>query len=154
MKKLITILFILFVTASFAQVIKIDSISIVKPDAKHEILEQSLIENLEVFNDAHDAVVYIYRLKSMVGAAVKWKISVNDGAQVKLKQKEYFVVHLDTRIKGHFFYFPDMRYNYTNFKPNTYYYIMLKGFKMETGYMDAKRIDQLNTCRLSKSITD
>lgn len=154
MKKYITILFILLASISYAQLIQVDSISIVKADAKQEILDPSLIEGLEAFNDKHDAVVYLYRLKSMVGAAVKWKIKVNEGVQVKLKQKEYYVIHLDSRIEGHLFYFPDMRYNYTNFKPNTYYFVMLKGFNMETGYLNADRIDQLNTCSFTKSLSD
>lgn len=135
-------------TSGFAQMIKIDSISITKPGAQEEITDPSMFKDLEPFRDKDDAIVYIYRLSSMVGAAAKWEVSVDTLFTAKLKQKEYVVIHMDGTAKSHYFYFPDMRYNYTNIKPNKYYYVMLKGFSMKTGYMNETVLSDLKSCKL------
>jgi uncharacterized protein YxeA len=146
MKKLIffsiTITAIAIAACGYAQAIRIDSISIVKPDDKMEAIENPDF-NLEKFYNESDAVVYIYRLKSM---------GVDNDFKAKLKQKEYVVVHIDATVRGHYFYFPDMRYNYVNFKPNTYYYVMLKGFDMKTGYLNRNVLKDLKSCLISKSV--
>ena len=90
----------------------------------------------------------------MVGALFKWQIKVDDAVVANLKQKEYVVVHVNTTVKGHYFYFPSMRYNYTNFIPNKYYYIMLnQGFGFESGYLNAEALSKLKSCKISKPVT-
>jgi len=155
MKKLIFISFILITTCGFSQVIIIDSISIVKPGLEEVILDTSVTKSLEAFQNKDDAIVYIFRLSSMVGALVKWQIKVDDAVVANLKQKEYVVVHVNTTAKGHYFYFPNLRYFYTNFKPNTYYYIMLnQGFGFKSGYMNSEALSELKSCKISKSINE
>lgn len=154
MKNLILFAAFLITSSAYSQLIKIDSISFVKPEDKIETIDISIYPVLEEFNNEFDAVVYIYRLKSMVGAAVKWQIHVDDGPVAKLKQKEFFTVHIDTREPIHAFYFPDMLYNYTNFKPNTYYYVMLKGFDMKTGYLSEKTLKELELCNFTASLSN
>jgi hypothetical protein len=151
MKNFFFFSFLLISTACFAQTIRIDSISIIKADAK-EVVDTSIFKNLEAFSGPDDAIVYIYRLSAMAGAAGKWQVQVDDQHAVNMKQKEYFVVHLSTLNKGHYFQFPSMVYIYTHFKPHHYYFVMLKGFDMKTGYLDAKRLAELNTCKLSVSV--
>lgn len=154
MKKIMCLVLLLVAANAYSQLIKIDSISIVKSEDKIETIDISKYPVLEEFNNEFDAVVYIYRLKSMVGAAVKWQIHVDDGPVAKLKQKEFFTVHIDTREPIHAFYFPDMLYNYTNFKPNTYYYVMLKGFDMKTGYLSEKTLKELESCNFTASLSN
>ncbi|MBN2523164.1 MAG: hypothetical protein JXB24_07800 [Bacteroidales bacterium] len=150
MKNLILLSFLMITTCGFAQ---IDTTSIIKPDAKYEIIDTSVFTNLEKFNDENDAVVYVYRLSSMVGAAAKWGVMVDNVLIANLKQKEYVVVHLNTTVKSHYFSFPDMIFNYTNFMPNRYYFIKLKGFTMYTGYFDENALSDLETCKLTKPLT-
>lgn len=149
MKNAIFITFIMFTSINFAQVIKIDSISFIKPGVEEVMLDTSITNNLEAFKDQDDAIIYIYRLSSMVGAAVKWQIQVDSNDVVKLGQKEYIVSHISTTVKSHYVTYPDMRYNYINFKPNRYYFIMLKGFDLRTGYLDTKAFKEIKTCKLS-----
>ena len=154
MKKLVFFSLIMLTTCGFSQTIKIDSISIVKPGIEEVILEPSIINTLEAFKDKDDAIVYILRLSSMVGALAKWQIKVDDKVVANLKQKEYVVVHVNATVKGHYFYFPSMRYNYTNFKPNTYYYIMLnQGFGFKSGYLNEEALNELKSCKISKPVT-
>jgi hypothetical protein len=153
MKNLIFLIFILISASGFAQVIQIDSISIVKPGLEEVIFDPSVINSLEAFKDKDDAIVYILRLSSMVGALAKWQIKVDTKVVANLKQKEYVVVHVNTTVKGHYFYFPSLRYNYTNFKPNRYYYIMLnQGFGFTSGYLNEEVLSELKSCNVSKPI--
>lgn len=155
MKALVFFSLLMITTLGFGQVIQIDSISIVKPGLEEVILDASVINNLEAFHDKDDAIVYILRLSSMVGALAKWQIKVDDKVVANLKQKEYVIVHINTTVKGHYFYFPSMRYNYTNFKPNKYYYIMLnQGFGFKSGYLNEEALSELKSCKPSKSVTE
>jgi hypothetical protein len=153
MKNFLLYFLIVITTSGFAQTIKKDSISIVKPDADNEIIDPSIFKNLEQFYDKDDAIVYIYRLSSFVGAITKWSVNVDYKDVTRLGQKEYVIIHINTTVKFHNFSFPDMSYNYTNFKPNKYYYIMLRGFNMRTGYLNSNALNELKSCKLSKSVT-
>ena len=44
-------------------------------------------------NEPGGAVIYVYRLKSMVGAAVKWNVRLDDKIVAVLNQGAYAVVH-------------------------------------------------------------
>lgn len=132
--------------------IKIDSVSIVKPESENEIIDTSGFCTLEKFNSPDDAIVYIYRMKSMVGAAVAWLIEVDNKTVAHLKTKEYIVVHINTTQKIHYFRYPNLSYNYTNFKPNTYYYVRFKGFDINTGYLNSIELKEISALKLTKPI--
>jgi hypothetical protein len=150
MKNLLLISFFLITSASFAQVIRIDSISIIKPGVEEVKLDSSITNSLEAFNDKDDAIIYLYRLSSMVGAAVKWQVQIDNKDTYKLSQKEFVIIHINTIQKSHYVVYPDMGYNYINFKPNRYYFIMLKGFDLRTGYFDSKVFKEIKTCKKPK----
>ena len=152
MKKLFFFAFIMIATGSYAQMIKIDSISIIKPGTQEVILESSVTDNLEPFKDKDDAIIYFYRLGSMVGAAVKWVIMADNKEIAKMGQKEFVVAHLNGTEKSHYVTYPDMRYNYTNIKSNKYYYVRLKGFDMKTGYLDKEVYDEIKLCKTAASV--
>lgn len=147
MKNLFLFLFLFLASATFAQKIKIDTVSIIKPGTEAVILDASLTSELEKFNDQDDAVIYIYRMKSMAGAAVKWLIKVDDVAIGNLKQLEYVVAHVDTKAKSHYIDFTNFKYNFVNFKPNQYYMVMLKGFSHMTGYLTPEAIEEIKSCQ-------
>lgn len=48
----------------------------------------------EQLHGDNDAVVYIYREASMVGAAVSWRVRVDDAVVGELRQKAYMVLHV------------------------------------------------------------
>ncbi len=131
------VLFLLFPPlVSFSQVrstIVIDTVRFVTPDVKRAILDQAVIDQLEPFKDKDDAIVYIYRLRSIAGCAVPWSVKA-EGLNDRLWQKEYIVLHIDTRKKSHWISHKYFRINYIDFKPNTYYTYRLKGyvFKKDT----------------------
>jgi hypothetical protein len=149
MKNVLFLSFMLIASGTFAQTIKIDSINFVKPGTEEPKLDTSITNNLEAFNDKDDAIVYIYRLSSMVGAAAKWLVLADNKDLAKLKQKEFAVAHINGTEKSHYIGYPGMIYNYVGFKPNKYYMVMLKGFSMKTGYLDATSYDELKTCKKS-----
>src|SRR4030042_297467 len=138
MKHIFFFTFILISVSSLAQnrLIEIDSISIIKPGTEEVSLDTSVTNHLKPFTSQDDAIIYIYRLSAMAGAAVKWIVQVDNIITLKFGQKEYAIVHVSTKEKSHYVAYPDMRYNYTNFKPNRYYFIRLKGFALNTGYFD------------------
>lgn len=43
---------------------------------------------------AHEAIVYVYRLKSMVGAAVPWNVRIDDEVVGVLYQGAYMALHV------------------------------------------------------------
>jgi hypothetical protein len=53
------------------------------------------------------------------------------------------VAHINTTKKTQHITYPDMVYTYINFKPNTYYYVLLKGFSLLTGYFDKETYDYI-----------
>ena len=132
--------------------IKIDSVSFVKPEAENEIIDTSNFGTLEKFCNQDDAIVYLYRCKSMVGAAVAWLIEVDNKPVAHLKTKEYVVVHINATQKSHYFRYPNLSYNYINFKPNTYYYVRFKGFDINTGYLNANELKEISVLKLTKSL--
>ena len=152
MKKLIFFAFIMISCGSFAQVIKIDTINFVKPEAAEPVLDASITSNLEQFKDKDDAIIYLYRLSSMAGAAVKWQVQVDDNDVIKLGQKEYIAAHINATEKSHWISHSNWKYNYVNFKPNKYYFMMLKGFQLKTGYLDKEAFIQVKTCKLPKAL--
>lgn len=111
MKNTFLFLFLMLTSATFAQKIKIDTVSIIKPGTEAVVLDASITNQLEKFNDQDDAVIYIYRLKSMAGAAVKWLIKVDETAIGNLKQMEYVVAHVDTKAKSHFIDFTNFQFS-------------------------------------------
>lgn len=162
MKKLISPFLILITSVSFAQInpaivpqtlnIEIDTTSFVKPDATEPVLDVSVTNGLEPFKDQNDAVIYIYRMKSLVGKAVKWQIEVDSITVGKIAIKEYIVVHINTAQKSHIITYPNLKYNYVNFKPNKYYFVRFRGFTLNTGYLDANSLDDLKSCKISKPL--
>jgi hypothetical protein len=149
MKNTFLFLFLLITSATFAQKIKIDTVSIVKPGTEEVILDATVTDQLEKFNNQDDAIIYIYRLKSMAGSAVKWLIKVDDIALGNLKQLEYVVAHVDTKAKSHYLDFTNFQYNFVNFKPNHYYTVMLKGFSHMTGYLTSEAIEEIKSCKIT-----
>jgi hypothetical protein len=149
MKNTFLFLFLLITSATFAQKIKIDTVSFIKPGTEEVILDASITDQLEKFNDQDDAIIYIYRLKSMAGAAVKWMIKVDNVAIGNLKQMEYVVAHVDTKAKSHYIDFTNFQYNFINFKPNHYYTVMLKGFSHMTGYLSSAAIEEIKSCKIT-----
>ena len=149
MKNTFLFLFLLITSATFAQKIKIDTVSIIKPGTEAVILDASVTDQLEKFTDQDDAIIYIYRLKSMAGAAVKWLIKVDNVAIGNLKQLEYVVAHLDTKAKSHYIDFANFQYNFVDFKPNQYYMVMLKGFSHMTGYLNSEAIEEIKSCKIT-----
>jgi hypothetical protein len=147
MKNTFLFLFLLITSATFAQKIKIDTVSIIKPGTEEVILDASVTDQLEKFNDQDDAIIYIYRLKSMAGAAVKWLIKVDNAEIGNLKQLEYVVAHVDTKANSHYIDFTNFKYNFVNFKPNHYYMVMLKGFSHMTGYLNSEAIEEIKSCQ-------
>jgi hypothetical protein len=141
---------ILSTSNSFAQHIKVDTVNFVKPGVEEIILDTSITNSLESFNDKDDAIIYFYRLSAMAGAAVKWEVKVGDNEVAKLAQKEYLVEHINTTEKSHWVTYPNMKVNYVNFKPNRYYMIRLKGFSMDTGYLDPITYSEIKTCKRYK----
>lgn len=47
----------------------------------------------ETFKDDNDVIIYVYRLKSLVGAAVPWAIRLDGKVVAILKQNAYTVIH-------------------------------------------------------------
>lgn len=152
MKKLL-IVALLFISANaFSQIFyeNIEPMSIVKPEMENEVIDPSVFADLEKFNDENDAIVYLIRTKSMVGAAAKWAVEVDKKKVANLKNKEYFVFHVDASVEGHSVQLPNLKFNYTNFKPNRYYYIMTKGFGVSTGYFNAEALKEMKKTNLTK----
>ncbi|MDB5272735.1 MAG: hypothetical protein JWO58_1102 [Chitinophagaceae bacterium] len=149
MKKLLFCSLLFTPLLSFAQTIKIDTVSFVTPDVKEVTLDASIKGKLEPFRDKDDAIVYIYRLSSFVGAAVKWHVQA-EGVNDYLGQKEYIAVHIDTKKKSHWISHKYFKINYVNFNPNTYYTYRLKGYVFKKGYVDEKSFKEISTCRKTK----
>ncbi|MBI9054376.1 MAG: hypothetical protein JEY96_11200 [Bacteroidales bacterium] len=154
MKNLLIISLVLVTSTLFGQNFYdgIDPISITKPEMENEVIDPSVFANLEPFQNNNDAIVYVIRSKSMVGSAVKWAIEVDKALAANVKNKEYFVIHLDGTQKGHSFFFPHSKFNYTNIKPNKYYFIKTKGFALETGYFNEYALKELKKVKLSAAL--
>ena len=156
MKNIFIFAFILISSLGFAQkrIVEVDSISIIKPGTAEVMLDTSITSNLEAFRDKDDAIIYIYRLSSMAGAAVKWKVLVDTTFNLIIGQKQYAVAHVNAREKSHYVAYPQMKYNYVNFKPSHYYFIRLKGFSLDTGYFDPKTFEEIKSCKkISPKVT-
>jgi hypothetical protein len=147
MKTLTLFALMMITTGSFAQTIKIDSVYFVKNGVEEIILDNSIKNSLEPFKDKDDAIIYLYRLSSMVGGAVKWKIQVDSNDVFKLGQKESVVVHINTAVRSHYVAYPNFKYNYVNFKPNRYYMIRLKGFSLIYGYLTEETYGEIKSCK-------
>jgi len=52
----------------------------------------------EKFNNDREALVYVYRLKSMVGASVSWNVRIDDKVVGVLKQGAYMVLHISPGV--------------------------------------------------------
>ena len=149
MKPIFIFAFMLISSLSFAQkrLVEIDSIGIIKPGTAEVMLDTSITNNLEAFTNKDDAIIYIYRMSSMTGAAVKWKVLVDSTFNLTIGQKRYAVAHVNSTEKSHYVAYPQMKYNYVNFKPNHYYFIRLKGFSLDTGYFDPKTFEEIKSCK-------
>jgi hypothetical protein len=152
MKKVMFLALMIVSCAVVAQPVKInvDTSSFIKPGVKEVILDTMVTNNLEPFRDNEDAVIYIYRMKSMAGAAVKWQVKLDTSYSAKLSQMEYIVAHINTSEKGHSFSDGNMTFNYINFKPHTYYKIRLRGFSYVADYLDAMAYKEIKECREGK----
>lgn len=137
---------------SFAQVrgsIKIDTVRFVTPDIREVVLDTAITNQLEPFKDKDDAIVYIYRLSSFVGGAVKWHVQA-EGVDDYIGQKEYIALHIDTKKKSHWISHKYFKINYIDFKPNTYYTYRLKGYVFKKGYLNEESFKEIKCCRKTK----
>jgi hypothetical protein len=130
----------------------IEPMSITKPEMENEEINPSIFADLEKFQNENDAIIYVIRSKSMVGSAVKWAIEADKKLVANVKNKEYFVVHVDGTQEGHSFFFPHAKFNYSNIKPNKYYYIKTKGFGITTGYFNEFALKELKKVKLTAPI--
>lgn len=137
-------------TGCFAQMIKIDTVSFVKPGTQEVVLDNAITGNLEAFKDSDDAVIYIYRLKAMAGAAVKWIVQIGENEPAKISQNEYIIEHVNTKEKSYWMRFADMSVNYIGFEPNKYYIVRLKGFGKSTGFLTPENYAEIKECDLYK----
>ncbi len=147
-KVLFALAMLLITSAGFAQMIKIDTVSFIKPGTESVVLDKSVTDNLEPFKDADDAVIYIYRLKAMAGAAVKWVVQIGEQEPVKMSQNEYIIEHINTKEKSFWIRAADMSVNYIGFEPNKYYFMRLKGFAKATGYLTPDNYVEIKDCKL------
>jgi hypothetical protein len=149
MKNIFIFAFMVISSLSLAQnrLVEIDSIGIIKPGTAEVMLDTSITNNLEAFTNKDDAIIYIYRMSSMAGAAVKWKVIVDTTLNLTIGQKQYAVAHVNSAEKSHYVAYPQMKYNYVDFKPNHYYFIRLKGFTLDTGYLDPKTFEEIKACK-------
>ncbi|MCK5028787.1 MAG: hypothetical protein KAR57_04080 [Bacteroidales bacterium] len=156
MKKLLIIALLLITSTTFAQnfYVEVEPKSITKPEMEDEVIDSSIFTDLEKFNDENDAIIYVIRSKSMVGAAVKWFVEADKELIAKIKNKEYCVVHMDGTEEGHSFLFPNLKLNYTNIKPNRIYYIRFKGFDIKTGYFNQFALDELKKVNLTAPLKE
>jgi hypothetical protein len=152
MKKVLFSILILVSYSAVAQPIKInvDTSSFIKSGVKEVILDTTITSKLEPFKDIDDAIIYIYRLKSMAGAAVKWQVKLDTSYSARLGQMEYIIAHINTSEKSHKFSDGNMTFNYINFKPHTYYKIRLRGFSYVADYLDEQSVNEVMECRLGK----
>jgi hypothetical protein len=109
--------------------------------------DTSMTNNLEPFQHKCDAIIYIYRLSSVVGGVVKWPVQVDLSDKAKLGQKQYLVYHVSTTEKDHFIIHSEQINGFNNWLPNRYYYVRLKGFSFETGEIDSKTFNEVKTCK-------
>jgi hypothetical protein len=149
MKKVLFMLLMFVSLAAAAQPvrIKIDTVTFIRAGVEQPVLDNSLTSKLEQFKDETDAVLYIYRLKAMAGAAVKWMVVVDSKYSVKLAQNEYVAVHLNTTEKSHVISEGNMTFNYTDFKPHTYYKIRLRGFSYVADYVTLESAAEIFDCK-------
>ena len=90
-----------------------------------------------------EAIVYVYRLKSMVGAAVPWNVRIDDEVEGILYQGAYMALHVDPGVHtikiGESFPFIEGAIveaiadnpNAFNAKKNEKYYIRSDGFSVD-----------------------
>jgi hypothetical protein len=155
MKKIMFLTLMIVSSVALAQPVKInvDTSSFIRPGVKEVILDTTVTNKLESFRDKDDAIIYIYRLKSMVGAAVKWQVALDTSYSARLSQNEYIVAHINTSEKGHYFSDGNMTFNYINFKPHTYYKIRLRGFSYVADYLDPLAAKEVMECKKGKLLT-
>jgi hypothetical protein len=147
MKSLIFFSFLMLSSGIFAQMIKVDTTSFIRPGVPEVILDTAMTNKLEQFTDKDDAVIYLYRLKSMVGAAVKWDLNVDNKYVTKLGQNQFVVAHINTTEKSHYITTSNLKINYVNFKPNRYYMLRQRGFSYIADYLDAQAIGEIKECK-------
>jgi hypothetical protein len=146
MKSVLFFSFLMFTSVIFAQKIKIDSTSFIKPGVPEVILDSAITKNLEPFRDKDDAIIYLYRLKSIVGSIGKFPLSV-DKFVTKIGQNEYVVAHINTIVKGHHIITSYLNVNYVNFQPHKYYMLRQRGVSYIADYLDVQAINELKSCK-------
>jgi hypothetical protein len=109
--------------------------------------DTAMTNDLEPFQHKCDVIIYIYRLSSVVGSAVKWPVQVDASDAAKLGQKQYLVYHVSTTEKDHIIIHSAQINRFNNWLPNRYYYVRLKGFSFETGEIDSKSLNEVKTCK-------
>lgn len=150
---LLVISFLLFAVNINAQTmffsVKIDSVNFVKPGTQEPILDTSIIRKLDTFVNKDDAIIYMYRMSSLVGCALKFPVNV-ENKNAKLGQKQYIVLHINTTKKNHWIKQKSWNINYLNFKPNKYYFYRLAGSVYKTGYLDDMTYNEFKTFKKLK----
>jgi len=87
----------------------------------------------------------------MVGAAVKWKIQVDEIVMDDFRQKEFAIVHING-TKDHHIVYPAVNSTFVNFKPHKYYTLKLKGFASYTSYLDAAGWNEIKMCKRERVV--
>jgi hypothetical protein len=131
---------------SFAQPRVSDTIKIARASSEKEVGDQSTFKKVEKFKNDQEAIVYVYRLSSYIGAAVVWKVKVDYQHYANLKQLECVAIHVNTNVKSHYFQLADNYINYSGFKPSHYYYIQIHGTDIKTGLMSEEILKEVKTC--------
>jgi hypothetical protein len=142
MKKLIVFALMILVSGSIAQTIHIDTTNFIRAGVIQPVLDSSVTNKLDAFNSPDDAIIYIMRMKSMVGAAGKWQVKV-DTNMASLGLSQYVAVHIDSKASYHYVYLPNMDFHFVGFKPNTYYMIRMKGFSLIYDYLDLVAFNEI-----------
>jgi len=154
MKAIILFLFLMINSISFAQfgVIQSPIFDFANPENQEIILDTSVTNYLEEFNDAEDAIIYIYRLGGVLGAAAKWTIVVDKKKAAKLGMNDYTLVHVNTAVINHSVMYSNIQLNFANFKPNRYYMIRFKGVDVKSYYLDKPSFDEIMACTKANSL--
>lgn len=113
-------------------------------------LAPDAIKSLEEFTGPDDAVVYIYRLPAVLGAAVKWQVQWNHVLKGKLRQNDCVLVHVDTKIPVQVFTLSgyEAKYEFGNILPEHHYFIEVKGMYMTFGPMNNVALERINSCTI------
>lgn len=124
--------------------------SIPESQQPSDSLAPDATKSLEKFMGPDDAIVYIYRLPAVLGAAVKWQVQWNNVLKGKLKQNNCVIVHTDTKIPVQIFTLSgyEVKYAFGNILPEHHYFIEVKGMYMTFGPMNNNALEKIKSCTI------